>query len=269
MSNLSRTLPDCIVMSFPYPTFWTDVYCESIVQHDPRLRSIQFEHATDFDRIFAFDRLAAMNDDRIASHPLFIYLNRNQLASQPQKFKRINKNVIYERHKPAHALFTNALDFEREFMVRSNAYSSITINPRNRWFKLYERNPRFTFTISALSTQLNQAIEAQSRFTDDEPNKRIPRCIVIPMDKYLKCYKVRIYHRQAWNPMEEGASFPSIWKEPDPSASVDDVSGVALGHITLLCRDVIFECNKCTTGCSPDKRSKCDTCKLDFEVIAW
>ena len=79
-----------------------------------------------------------------------------------------------------------------------------------------------------------------------------------------KCYKVRIYHRQAWNERKDGASFPLIWKETNPSASVDDVSGVALRHITLLCRDVISECNKCTTGC-PGNKPSCDACELDYK----
>ena len=61
----------------------------------------------------------------------------------------------------------------------------------------------------------------------------------------------------------EGRSFPLIWKEPDPSAWIEDVSGVVLRHITLLCRDMICECNKCTTGCPESFGSKCcDACKM-------
>ena len=261
-------------MSFSYSTFWSSIYHESIVEHDPRLRSICTNAPwINFDHIVDVDWVAANHYDRVASHPIAIYLNK--LAPPSQKFKRLNKVVIYKRHQPACLPF--AIDTE-DFYCDPNgcfrgingciACYNITINPRNRWLKLYERNPRFTSTISALSTQLNRVIQARSRFIDDDPDEIIPRSILIPMDKFPKCYKVRIYYRQAWNPVTEGSSFMSIWKEPDPSASVDDVSGIALRHITLFCRDVICECNKCTMGCSSDISGQCDVCKLDHEVCA-
>ena len=267
-------------MSFPYSTLWRYIYYESIVEHDHRLRSI-CTHIPwiNFDEIIDVDWVAAKNDDRIASHPIAIYLNK--LAPKSQKFRRINKDVIYKRPRPVRVpfdadtyLFTFKYDDRMEkdrYAIGLRACSLITITPRNRWFKLYERNPRFTSTISALSTQLHRTIQARSRFNEDESAGTITTSIVSPSDKYPKCYKVRIYHRQAWNPMKEGASFPSIWKEPDPSASVDDVSGVALRHITLLCRDVICECNKCTVGCPngvSDPSGRCDACNLDYQEFS-
>ena len=260
-------------MTFWYPKFWSDIYHESIVVHDHRLLSIGTPW-TSFDEIIDVDWLAGRNCDRIVSHPIVIYLNK--LAPKSQKVQRINKDVIYKRPKPVNFPF----DIDTgQFRVSSSKYlaglreytglkacSLMTINHRRRWFILYERNPRsrFASAISALSTQLNRAIQCRSRFTKDEPAETIARSIVIPMDKYLKRYKVRIYHRQAWNLIKEGASFPSIWKEPDPSALVDDVSGIALRHITLLCRDVISECNKCTVGCpSGGKLEECDACRLE------
>ena len=255
-------------MTIQYSTFWSDIYYESIVEHDHRLRSIcTLTPWINFDEIVNVDRMASRNDDRIASHPNAIYLNK--LSPESRKFERMNKDVINKRHKPLHVPFdTDTETFNWDFNIRTNdikglnACSFITINPRNRWIKLYDRNPLFTSTISALSTQLHRAIQAQSRFIEDKIDEIILRSIVIPMDKYQKCYKVRIYHRQAWNEMKEEASFPSIWKEPDPSASVDDVSGAALRHITLLCRDVICECNKCTTRCPAGK--SCDSCILEY-----
>ena len=248
----------------------------TIVEHDRRLRTICTQTPwVNFDSIVDVDRVAAINDDIIASHPIAIYLNK--LAPKSQKFRRINKDVIYKRHQPARVtpahlpldIDTESLEYRlniSESVINGlKACSFLTINPRNRWLKLYERNPRFTATMSTLLKQLHQAIQTQSRFTESSPSeKSIPRSIVIPIDKYQKCYKVRIYHRQAWNPMKEGASFPSIWKEPDPSASVDDVSGLALRHITLLCRDMICECNKCTKGCNFWGKVGCDTCKQDI-----
>ena len=80
-------------------TFWRNIYYESIVEHDPRLRSINtFTPWISFDRIVDVDRVAAINNDIIASHPIAIYLNK--LAPESRKFRRINKDVIYKRHEP-------------------------------------------------------------------------------------------------------------------------------------------------------------------------
>ena len=241
-------------MPRPNSSFWSEIYIESIVEHDPRLRSTRTETLwINFDEIIAVD-WEANNKERIASHPIAIYLNK--LAPKLQQFKRKNKDLIYRRPE---LVASNTITFkdDREITGMRN-FSKITINPRNRWFKLYERNPRLTFTTSALSTQLYRTIQARSEFHETKT-----RDVLIPSDKYSKRYKVRIYHRQTWNHLEEGGSFPSVWKEPDPSAWIDDVSGMALRHITLLCRDMICECNKCTTGCTESQAPRCcDACRL-------
>ena len=255
-------MPDCHAMTHSYSTFWRDIYCESIVEHDHRLRSICTQLPwINFEEIIDVDWKAARNEDNVASHPIAIYLNK--LAPKSRECGRINKDVIYKRHKPVFFSVDGDTISLRE-ISGLRVCSFATINPRLRWIKLYERNPRFTSTISALSTQLNRLIQSRSRLTEDEPAGSIPRSIASPLDEYLNCYKVRIYHRQAWNPMMEGASFPLIWKEPDPSTLVDDVSGVALYHITLLGRDMICECNKCTLGCQSVQSGQCDACRLDF-----
>ena len=242
-------------------TFWRDIYYESIVEHDPRLRTICTQTPwINFDRIVDVDRVAAINDDIVASHPIAIYLNK--LAPKSQKFRRINKDVIYKRHKPVRvtparlplAIDTGTLKYKlniSDSVIRGLKTSSfLTINPRHRWLKLYERNPQIHFhDIRPIDTtepdSFNLEVDWQRMNQLENLFQEVSR---VPLDEYLNCYKVRIYHRQAWNPMMEGASFPSIWKEPDPSTLVDDVSGVALYHITLLGRDMICECNKCTTG---------------------
>ena len=242
-------------------SFWSDIYHESIVEHDPRLRSFCTQiPLINFDGIIDVDWVAAKNDVRIASHPIAIYLNK--LAPKSQQLKRKNKDLIYKRHE----LVTNStIDFGLRNTKGMFLCSKIKISPRKSWLKLYERNPRFASTTSALSTQLYKTIQAQSRFLDKSaPAVTTARGFLNTSDRYPKCYKVCIYHRQTWNHLEGGGSFPSIWKEPDPSAWIDDGSGVALSHITLLCRDMICECSKCTTGCSVDYVSRCcDTCRLD------
>ena len=249
-------------MPLPYSSFWRDVHYESIVEHDPRLRSICTKTPwINFDEIIDADWKAAKNDDGIASHPIAIYLNK--LAPKSQQYERKSKELIYKR-------FTVTAFHHTERNLRGmRACSVITINPRNRWFKLYERNPLFTYnTTSALSTQLYMTIQARRQFLDESvlPVETTISGSLIPSDKYPKCYKVRIYHRQTWNHLKEGGSFPSIWKEPDPSAWIDDVSGVALRHITLLCRDMICECNKCTTGCPVGGGGPrfCEACLMKF-----
>ena len=259
-----NTAADCIVMSFPYSTFWSDIYHESIVQHDHRLRSICSQTPwVSFDEIIDADWIAAKNDDRIASNPIAIYLNK--FAPKSQKFKRMNKDVIYQRQISVSEYDRNQ---RNRYISGLRACSRTTVDPRNRWFKLYERNPRFTSTISALSTQLHSTIQAQSQITQSVPTETNAKRSITPMEKYSKCYKVRIFHRQASNWKMEGASFPSIWKEQDQFALVDDVSGVALRHITLLCRDVICECNKCTVGCPSGESGtpgRCDVCQLEYQ----
>ena len=248
-------------------SFWREIYYESIVEHDLRLRTICTKTPWIYcERIIEVDNVAAKNDVRIVSHPIAIYLNK--LAPKLQQYKRENKDLIYKQHKLV-ASNTVVCNFDREDEDEDingiRACRLITINPRNRWFKLYERNPRFFFTTSRLLTQLYRTIQGQIRFLDERtPTKTMTRGFLTPTDKYPECYKVRIYHRQTWNHLEEGGSFPSVWKEPDPSTWIDDVSEVALRHITLLCRDMISECNKCTTGCPVSNVStNCDACSLE------
>ena len=202
-------------MSNTYSTFWRDIYHESIVEHDPRLRSIcTLKPWIGFDEIIDVDRVAAKHDDRIASHPIAIFLNK--LAPKSRACRRINKDGIYERPKQAFATEHGSFNFDRKTEFRDvmgiETCSKVTIDPRNLWLKLYERNPRFTPTISTyISTQLSMAMQA--RFTESVPDEINARCFVIPMNECLNSYKVRIYHPQSSNQLEEGGSFMLIWKE--------------------------------------------------------
>ena len=155
-------------MSFSYSAFWSDIYFESIIEHDPRLRSIYGEILNDFDPIIDADWAAAKNDVRSASHPIAIYLNK--LAPKSQRFNKMNENVIYKRHHPARVPLaadtgvfrsdgTKRIRYVRGF----DAWDMIKINPRNRWFKIYEvlgSRPRYLH----YQAQLDRAIQAQSQF---------------------------------------------------------------------------------------------------------
>ena len=261
-------------MTLECSPFWSEIYYESIVEHDLRLRSICTGRPwIDCDIIIEVDDVAAKNDVRIVSHPIAIYLNK--LATKSQQLQRKIKDLIYKRHE---LVVSNTIlyTFDRGDKVEDirgiRACGLIAINPRNRWFKLYERNPRFPSTTSALSTQLFRTIQGQTRFLDKiAPTETMTRGFLSPTDIYPKRNKVRIYHRQMWNHLDEGGSFPSIWKEPDPSAWIDDVSGVALRHVTLFCRDMICECSKCTTGCPVSSVYRCcDACiwkELEISIL--
>ena len=252
-----------------YTSIWSGLYHESIVEHDPRLRSICSNTPWIIIDSIDVDWEAAENDDSITSHPIAIYLNK--LALKSQRFRKKHKDLIYKRPKKI-ASNKAAYNYYDHKIRRTDTLgialcSSVAINPRNRWFKLYERNPRFQSTTSTLSTKLYMIIQARSQFPESVPAGTTTRGFLIPLDKYLKCFKVPIYHRQTWNHLEEGGSFPSVWKQPDPSAWIDDVSGVALRHITFLCRDMICECNKCTTGCTATSDSRhCDACLMEYNA---
>ena len=68
--------------------------------------------------------------------------------------------------------------------------------------------------------------------------------------KYKPISRILIYRRIQIDSKPGEGCFPLIWNIPDSSTVIDEVSGENLCHITLLCRDVLCECNSCTTGCS-------------------
>ena len=91
-------------MLYQYSSFWFDIYNQSIVEHDHRLRLIDTKpQLLDFDEIVDADLLAVKNDVRYASLPIVIYLNK--LAPKSQRLKRLNKYVIYQRKHPAKLWF--------------------------------------------------------------------------------------------------------------------------------------------------------------------
>ena len=93
-------------MSLSNSKFWNDVYYESVIEHDHRLRPVctRAPWINSYD-IIQVDWVAAISDDIVASHPIGNYLRK--LTSKSQKFKKINKTVIYQRHKPADFLATD------------------------------------------------------------------------------------------------------------------------------------------------------------------
>ena len=127
--------------------------------------------------------------------------------------------------------FRKSTNENKEYLmlIKQNALMQgmniMRIEPRKRWNKLYDRNLPFKDVRELLSVEISNKITLLRN--------------------------------------DEGWCFPLIWNEPGSSNVIDEVSGENLCHITLLCRDVICECNTCTTGCTRTQFS-CESCKLDL-----
>ena len=137
----------------------------------------------------------------------------------------------------------------------------INIDLRNRWNKLYDRNPPFKLHIQeTLSAEISiKSIQLRNVLSSREPAQcGNAECF---RQKRERVHRILIYRRCKMELQNAEQCFPSIWNKPGTSEVIDKVSGEALCHITLLCRDVICETNKCTT-CCPTAKFSCDACKM-------
>ena len=75
--------------------------------------------------------------------------------------------------------------------------------------------------------------------------------------------RILIYHRKNLKLRNDALSFPLNLNESGSLEDIDEVSGEALCHITQLCRDVICETRRCTTGC-PTMKFSCGACRMRY-----
>ena len=195
----------------------------------------------------------------------------NQLAAKSVLSARSNKGQIYERTLSVSAKQCRKIDeFLQEdstiilihnFMQTMFNLKNWKIDPRKRWRKLYYRNHSFEIILKSLSDEIHKkVIHIRNVSTAKEPRKL--RYAVSHFRKQGRVSRSLIYRRCRLRLLNEERCFPLIWKESCSSNVFDEVSGQALCHITLLCRDVICECNICKTGC-PSWNFPCDACNRE------
>ena len=245
---------------------------ESMVEQDHRLQLIRNPVFVDFDIIVILDKKIANGDKIVKSHPIAIYLNKSALFSeQPNK---MNKNLIYKRTKSfltsneinKLSMCTNDPQKTMILIKRDNLIKVMDgrkIDPRKRWKKLYDRHPPFKALRELLSAEISNKI-TQLRNAEPVIGPVKYRNVDCLLRRYETVSRILIYRRCQLKSQHKDVCFPLIWNEPDSSNVFDEVSGDNLCHITLLCRDVICECNTCTTEACYGLRSSCATCKLNL-----
>ena len=246
-------------------------YYKSVVEQDLRLRMIRNTQPPfdDCEDICKLDRKVA-KEREVHSHPIAVYLNK--LASKSKIPASANQDRISDQmasllaNKIKKSLSGNDKlnhdNFKNTFIDQTRRkLDGMYIDLRKRWNKLYDRNPPFKLHIQeTLSAEIsNKSAQLKYVLSSKEPAKcwnaeRFRR-------KRERVHRILIYRRCKMELQNAQPCFPLIWKEPVSSEVIDEVSGDALCHITLLCRDVICEANKCTTGC-PTAKFSCDACRM-------
>ena len=243
-------------------------YYESVVEQDLRLRMIRNTQPPfdDCEDICKLDRKVA-KENEVRSHPIAIYLNK--LASKSKMPTSMNQNRIsnqmankIKKSFPENDIHTHRKSWNDIFVRQTRStLDGMNIDLRKRWIKLYDRNPPFKLHIQeTLSAEIsNKYLQVQNDISSKEP----AQCwnAECSLRKRERVHRILIYHRCKMELQNAQPCFPLIWKEPVSSEVIDEVSGVALCHITLLCRDVICEANKCTTGC-PTAKFSCGACRM-------
>ena len=250
---------------------------ESVVEQDHRLQMIRNPFCEDFKEIVILDKRVAKGDKLTKSHPMAIYLNKSSLCSKQSV--KVNKNLIYKRMEAFPT--SNEMDklsrcsnnVKKYLMLKKQEtirrkMDIMKIEPRKRWNKLYDRKYSPLKAIQELlsveiSNKITQLLTVQPVM--QSVKYRNVDCL---LRKYERVSRTLIYRRCQLKTQREETCFPLIWDEPDSSNVIDEVSRDNLCHITLLCRDVICECDKCTTGCIPYEFS-CGICQTNnfYEII--
>ena len=233
---------------------------ESVVEQDHRLQMIRYPFDEDFEKIVILDKRVANGNKTIKSHPMAIYLNKSAHCSK--QLNKTNTNLIYAQGasfpipKEIDKLSLCTDDAKRFLMLLKQdncirTMGGMEIKPRKRWNKLYDRNPSFKTSQELLSVEISKKI---THIRNVKP--------VEGPDKYRNVeYQLRKYKMVSESLIYRRCQLKSKHKEPGSSNVIDEVSGENLCHITLLCRDIICECNKCTTGCT-GLEFICDACKM-------
>ena len=239
------------------------LYYKSVVERDHRLQMIRDPILEDFENTVTLDKLVANGSEIIKSHPIAIYLNKS--AFRLKKSGKMNPNLIYKQTACTNDAGTYLI---LEQADRMKAMDDMEIEPRKRWTKYYDRNPPFKAIQKLLSVEISNKI---TQLGTVQPEKEPVKYMNV--DSLLRnieaISRIPIYRRSQMKSQHEEGCSPLIWNVPDSSNAIDEVSGEYLSHITLLCRDVICECNKCTTGCTSGSMFSCEACKLDrFSEIA-
>ena len=248
-------------------------YYESVVEQALRLRMLHNLQPLlyDCEEIIKLDRIVSKGNNLLSSHQMAIYLNK--LAPKSTLRVPVNKDLISRQRSllmanNAYKYFTmpaiNSVKSFNEMVLEQTrtTLDGMNIDLRKRWTKLYDRNPLFKLHIQeTLSAEIsNKSIQLRNVLSSKEP----ARCWNAECfrRKRERVHRILIYHRCEMELQNAEQCFPLIWNKPGSTSEViDEVSGEALCHITLLCRDVICETNKCTTGC-PTAKFSCDACKM-------
>ena len=140
--------------------------------------------------------------------------------------------------------------------------NDLKIDPRKRWHKLYDRNPKFKSVQKLLSVEISNKVY-QLRNVQPVVGPVKYRNVDCLLRRYETASRILIYRRCQVESHRE-CYFRRVCNKPGSSSDIDEVSGETLSHITLLCRDVICECNTCTTRTCTGGYLSCDTCSFNF-----
>ena len=151
----------------------------------------------------------------------------------PHQMEWINSKFVRMKTKSIFLLF------EQDRLVKE--LENLKIEPRKRWNKCYDRNSPFNTPRQLLSAEISNKInEHRNAQPEKEPEKY--RNVDHLLRNYESVSRILIYRRSQLE-LPHGDEFSMTWNEPDSSNVVDEVSGETLRRLTLLCRDVICECN--------------------------
>ena len=239
---------------------------ESAFEHDYKLSKTRYlsPPINNTQEIIKPDRKIAKCNNEMESHP-----NLNHLDNSSEKSTlsaRRNKVLIYERttsFRVKEKWRKGGQSFREDYTEYYGAIQTmliitgLRIDPRKRWSKLYDRTYSFRGIRQSLSAEITQF---QNLLPVKESAER--RSAVGQFWRNERVSRILIYCRCQLELRDDGRCFHMVWNEPCLSG-IDEESGQTLSHITLLCRDVICECNKCTTDCpNPRWRFSCEVCTI-------
>ena len=249
------------ILTIGHRSYLEVLYYEYIYEHDNRLRMTR-----NYPPLLDDTQQVVMPDQNIAQFSK--YKKESKFSEKSALRDRINKVLIYKRTsftvkeqwRMRRYVFMNLQKFKRNNSILTiGIMGNLGTIPRKRWNKLYSRNPWLKVTRQTLSAEISgKMIQLQNFLPAKEPAKH--RFAVCHFRENGRISRSLIYRRCN---DDDDRCLPLIRNQPCSSEDFDEVSGQTLSHITLLCRDVICECNKCTNGCFMAVLF-CDACILKY-----